>query len=91
MTTDLFNPSGRFQPPQESECIKYALEIELPSIQASAFFDYQTSKGWRVGKSPMKDWKAAMRTWRRNAEQFAPKVSTSTPTVQDRIRGARVG
>lgn len=89
--TDLFNPSGKFISPQESECITYALEIDLASIQASAFFDYQTSKGWRVGRSPMKCWRAAMRTWKRNAEQFAPKVSTPTPSAGDRIRGARVG
>jgi hypothetical protein len=25
--------------------------------------DYYTSNGWMVGKNPMKDWKAAVRTW----------------------------
>lgn len=32
-------------------------------IDAQYFFDFYESKGWVVGKSPMKDWKAAVRTW----------------------------
>lgn len=28
--------------------------------------DHYTSNGWKVGKNPMKDWKAAIRTWERN-------------------------
>ncbi len=29
------------------------------------FFDYYESNGWRVGRNPMKDWKAAARRWKR--------------------------
>jgi hypothetical protein len=25
--------------------------------------DFYASKGWKVGNQPMKDWKAAVRTW----------------------------
>lgn len=32
-------------------------------ISAQNFFDFYESKGWKVGNSPMKDWKAAVRTW----------------------------
>ena len=32
-------------------------------IDAQSFVDFYESKGWVVGKSPMKDWKAAVRTW----------------------------
>ena len=30
------------------------------------FYDFYESKGWRVGKEPMKDWKACVRTWEKN-------------------------
>lgn len=32
-------------------------------IDEEAFIDFYTSNGWKVGKNPMKDWKAAVRTW----------------------------
>ena len=32
-------------------------------VDPERFIDYYTSNGWRVGKNPMKDWKAAIRTW----------------------------
>lgn len=36
------------------------------NVDAETFFDFYESKGWVVGKSQMKDWKAAVRTWERN-------------------------
>lgn len=35
-------------------------------IDAGAFVDFYESKGWLIGKSPMKDWKCAVRTWERS-------------------------
>ncbi len=32
---------------------------------ANEFWDYYESNGWRVGRNPMKDWKAAARRWKR--------------------------
>lgn len=37
------------------------------NVDAERFIDYYTSNGWKVGKNPMKDWKAAVRMWERNA------------------------
>ena len=37
-------------------------------VDAERWFDYYTSNGWKVGKNPMKDWKAAVRTWERTDE-----------------------
>jgi hypothetical protein len=34
--------------------------------ESERFVDYYTSKGWMVGKTPMKDWKSAVRNWKRN-------------------------
>jgi len=35
-------------------------------VDAQRWFDYYSANGWRVGKNPMKDWKAAVRTWEKN-------------------------
>jgi len=35
-------------------------------INPQQFTDHYESNGWRVGKNPMRDWKAAVRTWERN-------------------------
>lgn len=32
-------------------------------IDAETFIDFYTAKGWVVGRTKMKDWKAAIRTW----------------------------
>lgn len=36
------------------------------TVDSESFFDYYESNGWRVGKNPMKDWKAAVRRWEKN-------------------------
>lgn len=35
-------------------------------VDPQQWFDHYTANGWRVGKNPMKDWRAAVRTWERN-------------------------
>ncbi len=39
----------------------------------SAFFDYYTANGWKVGRNSMKDWKAAARNWMRRAGEYNSK------------------
>lgn len=57
--------SSRFAKPTISEVIAYCKERNN-NINAQAFIDWNDSKGWVIGKSPMKDWKAAVRTWERH-------------------------
>lgn len=52
----------RFSPPTVDEVNAYCTEKGY-TLDADRFVDYYTSNGWRVGKNPMKDWKAAVRTW----------------------------
>lgn len=54
--------SNRFTPPTIEEVSKYCLERNN-GINPQKFIDYNQSKGWVVGKTTMKDWKAAIRTW----------------------------
>jgi len=52
----------RFTPPTVEEVIAYCTEKGY-TVDPQRFVNYYTSVGWRVGKNPMKDWKAAVRTW----------------------------
>lgn len=56
--------SRRFIPPDAEEVEAYCRERNN-HIDAQRFVDFYASKGWKVGKEPMKDWKAAVRTWER--------------------------
>ena len=52
----------RFSPPSVQEIEDYCREKGF-LLDAERFVDYYASIGWRVGKNPMKDWRAAVRTW----------------------------
>ena len=55
----------RFTPPSREDVQAYIVEKGY-SVDAERFIDYYTANGWRVGKNPMKDWKATVRNWERN-------------------------
>ena len=65
-------PHKRFTPPTREEVAAYCTE-RGNKVDPDRFVDFYTSKGWMVGKSPMKDWKAAVRGWEREAKQKAEK------------------
>lgn len=52
----------RFSPPSLSEVQEYCSERQN-HVDPNRFIDFYSAKGWRVGNQPMKDWKAAVRTW----------------------------
>ena len=58
----------RFVPPTVDEVREYCDE-RGNDVNPQHFFDYYSMRGWKVGKSntPMKDWKAAVRTWENNS------------------------
>lgn len=64
---------GRFAPPTAEEVRAYAQEKGL-TINADRFVDFYSSKGWMVGKSKMKDWRAAVRSWAARDRQEAPET-----------------
>ena len=64
------NP-GRFVVPTLAEVTAYCHERNN-GIDPQAFIDYYESCGWTVGKKPMKDWKAAVRTWEYKRKQDRP-------------------
>ena len=60
--------SPRFTKPTPQEVTSYARDIGF-KLDGQAFCDFYESKGWKVGKTPMKCWRAAVRTWKRSSNQ----------------------
>ena len=62
----------RFAPPTREECVAFGNSLGMPREESEKFFDHFTANGWKVsGKTPMRDWNASMRNWKRNMPQFA--------------------
>jgi hypothetical protein len=58
-------------------------------ISADAFFDFYESKGWRVGNQPMRDWRAAVRSWERRIEgERLPKPPETQPMTEEELQFA---
>ena len=57
-------PHPRFSPPTVEEVRTYC-EERGNGIDAAAFVDFYTARGWMAGRNHMKDWKAAVRVWER--------------------------
>ena len=55
-------PKRVFKKPSLEDVRTYC-EERNNGIDANAFIDYYESNGWKVGRNPMKDWKAAVRGW----------------------------
>jgi hypothetical protein len=55
---------SRFVPPTVDVVREYCQKMGY-SVDPERFVDYYASKGWKVGKTPMKDWRAAVRNWER--------------------------
>lgn len=56
---------ARFEKPTLFELKTYMTEIGMADV-SEKWFDYYESNGWLVGKNKMKNWKAAVRTWKNN-------------------------
>jgi len=64
---------SKFQKPTEEEAMKHGESMGMPASEGSKFHAYYEANGWRVGRNPMKDWKAALRTWRGKWEEWGVK------------------
>lgn len=73
---------ARFTPPTVEEVADYAAQMRYTGFSAERFVDYYASKGWLVGKSPMKDWRAAVRGWySRDQGENAPVHAKNNPAL----------
>jgi len=58
----------KFTKPSLSEVVGYCKQ-RGNGIDAEKFIAHYESKGWMIGKTPMKDWKSAIITWEKNSEK----------------------
>lgn len=56
----------------------YFLTIKGANTDSECFYDYFTANGWRTGKNPIKDWKAAARNWMRRKSEFNTTTQKQT-------------
>lgn len=61
--------SSRFQKPSIEE-IRQFCSSRGNNVDPEQFFNFYESKGWTIGKSPMKDWRAAVRTWEKREKEI---------------------
>ena len=84
-------PRRRFVRPTHDELAAYAKELGYDGFDAGRFMDYYDANGWTVGKDkPMKDWKAAVRTWKRNDDErrgVKPVAERERDTDEDVFAG----
>ena len=61
-----------FRPPTEEEVRQYVEEKHF-QVDPGRFCAHYSANGWKVGKAPMKDWKAAVRYWEVADREKHPK------------------
>ena len=63
LKVDSLTPCQRFKKPTIMELWQYANSINFVEFDPDKFIAHYDSNGWMVGKTHMKDWKGAVRTW----------------------------
>lgn len=58
-----------FQKPSLEDVRAYCIS-RSNKVDPEQFFNFYESKGWTIGKSPMKDWRAAVRTWEKREKEI---------------------
>lgn len=82
------NKATRFIKPTIDEIKIFLKEQEYKTDTdgyANRFYNFYESKGWKVGKEKMKDWKAAIRGWlsRDNISKIEKKETVAVETIDD--------
>jgi hypothetical protein len=80
-------PIKRFQPPTLEEVQARFAGIGKTPADASDFWNYYGSNGWKVGPNPMRDWHKAASRWKSNTGTYAHNPRTTTPRTYDRNKG----
>jgi hypothetical protein len=73
----------RFAPHSPQSDKEYLNEQNIKSFTSTQFIDYYEARGWMIGKNKMKDWKAAVRTWKNRETKEAAKPSMYNKLTTD--------
>lgn len=67
----------------------YFAERKGSPVEAEKFYNHYSANGWKVGRNPMKDWKAAVRKWLLNTNNYggnhANNNGANTPRFGERV------
>ena len=69
--------SSRFQKPSLDDIRAYCIS-RGNNVDPEQFLNFYESKGWMVGKTPMRDWRAAIRTWEKRQNDSPRRRSPMT-------------
>lgn len=72
----------RFTPPTVEEVRAYCQERHN-RVDPQRFVDFYSAKGWKIGNTPMKDFKACVRTWEQRDKTGATGVRLSGETTSE--------
>jgi hypothetical protein len=75
--THTSSAKNRFKKPTLEEVMAYCAR-RGNNVDAQRFIDFYESKGWMVGSSPMRDWRAAVRGWEKD-ERASPGGNALPP------------
>jgi hypothetical protein len=77
---------ARFSPPTVEQVAEYCRERNN-GIDAEHFHTHYSANGWRVGRNPMRDWQAAVRTWEKRKGEFGTQPArTVYQGTRDMVR-----
>lgn len=65
----------KFSIPSLDEVRSYCLE-RGNDVDPEKWMNHYAAKGWLIGKTPMRDWRAAVRTWEKSATPQPPPVQS---------------
>ena len=72
-----------FVKPTREEVVAYAKEKGLKTdVTVDKWFNFYESNGWKVGRNPMKDWKASYRNWNLNNYDIPKNKSSGNPFLE---------
>lgn len=64
--------AGRFVEPTEAEVASFCSEEGLSSVDQASWLAFYRSNGWKVGRNPMRDWRACLQRWDREERAKNP-------------------
>ncbi len=74
-----------FIKPTAQEVNAYAKSIDF-NLDGEYFCDWNEARGWTYGKNKIKDWKAVVRTWKKNQGKFNNNQTTNQETPKIKLK-----
>lgn len=75
---------ARFKKPDLQDVERYCKERNN-HIDPNEWFNYYSANGWKVGRNPMKDWKACVRYWEQKHNSTQPLMNARKKTQAELI------